>query len=303
MYCFPLHRDFVTRELRMLRATIRSIIVANLVMKIQDKLLFQEVCERADVISTASAHGQAGKADSPSETPLETARREAQEEIGLPSNDAKLPPPFRLEHLCQLPTNLAKTELAVRPCVAFLHSSDDNTQNDVDVETSLIPRLDAREVAVVFTAPFHNFLMERDEATSEEAQRAVGDKSKWYEGSWTDWHKSRWRMHNFYVPIVGQSVKKAQEASANEDQKAAAGHLETSEKRGTLTRYRVFGMTARILVDAARLAYGQEPEFQHNSHYGDEEIIWRLQKIGRFKEQSNAGDELKREHFLKAAKI
>jgi hypothetical protein len=29
-----------------------------------------------------------------------------------------------------------------------------------------------------------------------------------------------------------------------------------------MMRYKVWGMTARILVDAARLAYGEEPEFE-----------------------------------------
>jgi coenzyme A diphosphatase NUDT7 len=29
-----------------------------------------------------------------------------------------------------------------------------------------------------------------------------------------------------------------------------------------LVRYKVWGMTARILVDAARVAYGEEPSFE-----------------------------------------
>ena len=45
--------------------------------------------------------------------------------------------------------------------------------------------------------------------------------------------------------------------------------------------YRIFGMTARIIVDAARVAYAQEPEFEHNSHFGDEEMITRLCELGR----------------------
>ncbi|KAI9762398.1 MAG: hypothetical protein M1835_008034 [Candelina submexicana] len=244
-----------------------------------------------------------GKADSPLETPLETARREAQEEIGLPSNDAQLPPPFRLEHLCQLPTNLAKTELAVCPCVAFIHSGDDNAWNDADVETNLIPTLDAREVAVVFTAPFHNFLMVEDEVNTEEAHTTDGDKSIWYTGSWTSWHETPWRMHNFHVPVVGQSVRRAKEISADESQEIAAEQFEKSGEVGASRRYRVFGMTARILVDAARVAYGQEPEFEHNSHFGDEDMIRRLQKMGRFTEKRTSEDDLRKEDLVKAAKI
>jgi peroxisomal coenzyme A diphosphatase NUDT7 len=29
-----------------------------------------------------------------------------------------------------------------------------------------------------------------------------------------------------------------------------------------MQRYKVWGMTARMLVDAARLAYGEEPDFE-----------------------------------------
>ena len=88
-----------------------------------------------------------------SETPFETARREAYEEIGLPLDDAKLPQPYRIEHLCQLPAYLARTELVVHPCVALLHSANETKQH-ASVEESMMPRLDAKEVAAVFSAPF-----------------------------------------------------------------------------------------------------------------------------------------------------
>lgn len=50
--------------------------------------------------------------------------------------------------------------------------------------------------------------------------------------------------------------------------------------------YRIFGMTARIIVDAARVAYAQEPEFEHNSHFGDEEMIVQLRQLGRLQEKA-----------------
>lgn len=76
---------------------------------------------------------------------------------------------------------------------------------------------------------------------------------------------------------------------------------EVEEESGTLERYRVFGMTARILVDAARVAYGQEPEFEHNSHFGDEEMIQRLKAIGRLSPIRKPGDELTAEIMRKAS--
>ncbi len=44
-------------------------------------------------------------------------------------------------------------------------------------------------------------------------------------------------------------------------------------------------MTARILVDAATVAYGEQPEFEHNSHFGDEAMIEGLAKMGRLGEK------------------
>lgn len=233
-----------------------------------------------------------GKADDDSEDPFETARREAHEEIGLPRDDSRLPSPFRVEHLCELPANLAKTELVVRPCVAFLHSYDEATGKDANVGEQLIPRLDAKEVAAVFSAPFHNFLLETDEPKSDE--KLPGKPTDWYRGQWTDWHQDRWRMHNFFVPVTNQIVTKPKR---DEEQKV------TADRVANLNRYRVFGMTARILVDTARVAYGQEPQFEHNSHFGDEDMIVRLKKVGRLGDLRKPGDELTREDLTQAAKI
>ncbi|RDW67751.1 hypothetical protein BP6252_09147 [Coleophoma cylindrospora] len=235
-----------------------------------------------------------GKADTLEETPFEIARREAFEEIGLPQDDKKLPPPFRVEHLCELPYNLARTALAVRPCVAFLHSDDTSGMKSASVEESMIPRLDAKEVAAVFSAPFHNFLRAEDEVRENET--VPGKRSDWYSGSWSDWNKTKWRMHDFQVPIVNQMVSKPK--SRDGGQAAIAEELDHEE----LTRYRVWGMTARILVDAARIAYGEDPEFEFNTHLGDERMIENLEKMGQMKEKKPGGPDLSRTSLEEASK-
>ncbi|KAF2088375.1 NUDIX-domain-containing protein [Saccharata proteae CBS 121410] len=304
---------------------------------------------RASTMKSYAGHAAlpGGKADALSETPFQTARREAWEEIGLPLSDDKLPKPFRVEHLCQLPANLARTELGVRPCVAFLHSTPDTTESATttggitdmatssatsgtttttasgttppSVEDTLIPRLSAQEVAAVFTAPFHSFLKAADEeaqsAEPEAGIEAAGFPAKWYQGQWTDWHESRWRMHNFYVWVGGQRVARPKRKRVGkrewEEKKEGASGTSRSEASGeqdeealdSQTRFRVFGMTARILVDAARVAYDEEPEFEHNSHFGDEEMIGRLLKMGRLSEVKKKGEVLTKEVLIEAAKL
>ena len=134
-----------------------------------------------------------GKADYLSETPFETARREANEEIGLPNIDQSFPSPFWVEHLCELPANLARTELVVRPCVALLHSHNEATGEDADPEEAFMTQLDAKEVAAVFTGPFHNFLKMRDEPRGPEDNELPGEPTDWYDGTWTNWNTTWWR--------------------------------------------------------------------------------------------------------------
>jgi hypothetical protein len=101
-------------------------------------------------------------------------------------------------------------------------------------------------------------------------------------------------MHSFFVPITNQTVTKPKRS---EGQKVAADHLEK------YSRYRVFGMTARILVDAATYAYDQRPQFEHNSHFGDEDMIVRLRRIGRLGDIRRPTDELTKEDLRKAANL
>lgn len=210
---------------------------------------------RAASLRNYSGHAAlpGGKADTLDETPFHIARREAFEEIGLPMDDAKLPAPFRIEHLCQLPFSMAKTELAVRPCVAFLHADGERSS----VAESMIPQLDAREVAAVFSAPFHNFLKMEDEV--REGETVPGSPKDWYEGQWMDWHEARWRLHFFHVPINNQQVARPK---VREGGLKAISELVEEEEETNMLRYKVWGMTARILVDVARVAYAEDPEFE-----------------------------------------
>ncbi|KAJ5459704.1 NUDIX domain protein, partial [Penicillium daleae] len=260
-----------------------------------------------------------GKADTLSETAFQTARREACEEIGLPNVTQPLPPPFSVEHLCELPANLAKTELVVRPCVALLHSFDPVTGANADPETELIPRLDAREVAAVFTARFEDFLRLRN---SEGRGRGIGIEVRGVCGiiviggvshfsfllsfcfglSLTKVDLPPWEIvHQFFVRSANHAIKPR--SPGNKAQNAAVDALTQQEESGLIQHYRVFGMTARIIVDAARVAFAREPEFEHNSHFGDEAMIAKLRRLGRLSEVRRPGEELTREMMERAAKL
>lgn len=243
-------------------------------------------------------------------------------------SDHKLPPGYSVEHLTELPANLAMTELGVRPCVAYLKTPEPSPRNQhPDAARDILPKLDAREVAAVFTAPFRNFLFEKD--IDEETREKV--PGEWYKGSWHSWHESAWRMHQFFVPVTPSTVFLARKPKSYTDPRppqevksrpttTGAKTPGSNSKQSTLQpplsrsfytstnnaleqpRYRVFGMTARILVDAARVAYGEEPEYEHNSHFGDEDMIARLRAIGRLASERKEGDVLTREVMNKAAK-
>ena len=69
-------------------------------------------------------------------------------------------------------------------------------------------------------------------------------------------------MHQFYVPRGREPWK--------------AGGSDEDRSRGAAddnAPYKVFGLTARMLVDAARIAYGMDPDFEHNETLGEEDII------------------------------
>ncbi len=279
-----------------------------------------------------------GKSDTLAESPFSTARREAFEEIGLPQTDDKIPG-FSVEHICELPASLAKTELGVRPCVAFLYPSNSSPtsastsaplpptststtdslspsttaegEEEPSVEEKLIPRLNPGEVAAVFTAPFQSFLRKEWTGAGPGPVQKNGKPEKWYRGSWTEWNESRWRMHNFYIPrpLAPPSSSQNSSVSVTPGSSPVRGHAFANSGEDDAsgieepTNFRVWGMTARILVDAARLAYGQEPEFQHNSHFGDEALIERLLKVGRMDKRAPSGEGASREVVREASKI
>ncbi|KAG5930613.1 hypothetical protein E4U42_005275 [Claviceps africana] len=235
----------------------------------------------SSAVVTAGVIGTESGLTSNALSPDQIARREAFEEIGLPMDDERIPKPFRIEPICFLPPSLARTHLVVTPVVAFLHADKVDADSPTPlVEESLIPRLDAREVAAVFSAPFYNFLKADDLPPRPGQELPPG---AWYEGAWMSWKDLPWRVHNFHVPVNNQRVVRPRRASAQGNLGEALEEQQQQEGR-----FKVWGMTGRLLVDAARIAYGEEPEMEHNETYGDYDIILRAEEDGVFKEAEEA---------------
>ncbi|KAI2786303.1 hypothetical protein POX_g08686 [Penicillium oxalicum] len=108
-------------------------------------------------------------------------------------------------------------------------------------------------------------------------------------------------VHQFFVHSAHRAIRPR--SRSNKDQNTAVDTLTRQEESGQVPHYRVFGMTARILVDAARIAFAREPEFAHNSHFGDEEMISKLRRLGRLRDERRPGEELTREMMERAAKL
>ncbi|KAF3919559.1 hypothetical protein ABW20_dc0102495 [Dactylellina cionopaga] len=243
-----------------------------------------------------------GKADSATESPFDTARREASEEIGLPSRADLLPLPFAVTHLCEMPMNLSRNQLGVRPCVALLHTKP-GFSGATNPEESLIPRLDPKEVASVFTVPLKAFLTSQyknpdlvagPQDTIPESTVDIDfgtvptGNTGWYEGQWLEWYGVRWRGHQFnvYTPPVVVQRRDSTEVLEDEAQEHATGSLKGRTNGGgthdkKIVKYKVWGMTARIVVDAARVAFGQNPDFEFVDKMGDDDVIAHLFKEGK----------------------
>ncbi|KAK9458004.1 NUDIX hydrolase domain-like protein [Dipodascopsis uninucleata] len=196
-----------------------------------------------------------GKADDADESPFAIARREAHEEIGFPRNlnTAK----YNFEELTILPLHLARNWLCVRPCVAFLSHKNDIDGTGIDICDVLEIDHSAKnmEVSAIFTAPLERFLH-------------VG--KGWYKGSWMDWSGLSWRQHIFSVKSKERDII-----------------LDSAKKPSV---YSVWGLTARILLDIARLGYDEEPQMEYIKKEGDELLIYKMLQVGQLRPERNKAE-------------
>lgn len=82
-----------------------------------------------------------------------------------------------------------------------------------------------------------------------------GEKNSYRGEARSRWYDTEWVMHEFMVP-----------------------------KRSGEGAHRVWGMTARILVDVARIAFGRNPNFDFVDEVGAEHVVRRVAASGQFGE-------------------
>jgi 8-oxo-dGTP pyrophosphatase MutT (NUDIX family) len=191
-----------------------------------------------------------GKADE-DEDVWTTARREAWEEIGLPENIA---PPYNVEHLCRLRPHLSRHHLLVTPVVAYLSSSLPETHDP----NKLVPYLDT-EVSSLFSIPFEQFL--------RSTGREDGVRDWRHESRQIKWLGAEWIFHDFFATVV--AWVKPEAVDAKEDTSPVPTEVLT----------RIWGLTARILIDACIIGYGRMPEFKHTEDLWDEKRIDAIVKF------------------------
>lgn len=186
-----------------------------------------------------------GKVDNVDEDPYQAARRETHEEIGIPNDDEALAlKGYKLEHLTTLPAYLSRNLLAVRPSIAYLSSTNPGRDHMTDMPSIVdLASVTSPEVREVFSAPLKKFL---------------SANTGWYTGKDANWGGLEWNQHWF------KTIRKRKEVGEN-------------------GWNNLWGMTANMVVDTARIAYDQEPQMVHRkpNHFGDEALIAALHEKGK----------------------
>lgn len=211
---------------------------------------------RTQELSSFSGHAAlpGGKADHSNETALQVGRRETHEEIGISQDDTQL------EKQGYKMEHLATLPAYLsRNLLAVRPSIVYLTGVGHDTITDLPHVLEktylpSSEVSEVFSAPFEDFLSNRPE---------------WYSGQLVNWGGLKWNQHWF------KTIRKRKEV-------------------GEVGWYNVWGLTANILIDCARIAYQREPDMAHRKQgcIGDEEIIQGLVDHHNFGKDRIRGESL-----------
>ncbi|KAF9916740.1 hypothetical protein BX616_002954 [Lobosporangium transversale] len=213
-----------------------------------------------------------GKQDPEDADLITTAKREAFEEVRLlPSNS---------QVLTVLSPVLSRHLHVVTPVVAFCPDL-----RTTDLTTLLRPN--PGEVAAIFTEPLEYFLSPRP-----------GDYN-WFDMDWISNHRvhrfERCGTHNFILEKLESSGQLPQTAtttsSSNSSSVSNSGEDKQLEKKEIVAQenptkvgWAVYGLTAGVLIEVAKIAYQRNPDFETfapGQTLNNESVVaWYNQKYG-----------------------
>ncbi|AMD19012.1 HBR111Cp [Eremothecium sinecaudum] len=214
-----------------------------------------------------------GKADNESETFEAIARREAQEEIGLPSSDEVLLNNYglKLDSVSrEIPHYLSQTFLSVKPWVCFLYNAQTDNEKKFEIPLTMkrvFTKLNPGETSSVFSIPLSDLIF-------HEVSNPRGEKEYVrHEEYIAKWGGIAWKIRHYYYSL--NNIYDVPWLNEVDDLSSDDG-IYTNEKN---CRH-VWGLTAKILHDIAMVAEGiMDPEQQETS-IGHEELIHGLYEFG-----------------------
>lgn len=298
------------------RAAVLVILFETLDPKTRQVELSAVLTTRSANLSSYSGHVAlpGGKSDFEEESACMTAHREAHEEINFPLTEnpvlfeqtGKVFPnnpkhsaqtavsnnnndnPYLITDVGNFPAYLARNLLAVTPVIAYVPSLCSgvpklSTPGTIPESYYGLPHVlgtnqelaavlsQNGEVAEVFSVPLRHFLYKEQPGQGIPGSPVARGSSKdsarpWYTGNKAKWNGLEWYSHNYSVL------------------------RRTGKKVGEPSHFRVWGLTARIMVDVARIAYGQEPEMEYSPQPGDEELILAMNEKGVMQKERSKAD-------------
>ncbi|CCD26011.2 8-oxo-dGTP diphosphatase NDAI_0G02360 [Naumovozyma dairenensis CBS 421] len=188
-----------------------------------------------------------GKADSSTETFEQIARREAEEEIGLPQDKNVLENRYgmKLETIStEIPCYISQTFLSVKPVVCFLYNSEFDQKNEKYTKTldasKFFGKLNPGETSSLFSVPLNDMVKHLFTDSSDikpEYERRV-HMSK-------NWGGLKWFIEHYYYPVL--NTNEVSWLNTIED-------LSSEDELEDGQQYRdLWGLTAKILSDVARI--------------------------------------------------
>lgn len=210
-----------------------------------------------------------GKADNNQETFEEVARREAEEEIGLPQDAEILHERFGMkidDISTQMPCYLSRTFLSVKPLVCFLHNETADGETPLDA-SRFFGKLNPGETSSIFSVPLNDMVCH------------LQSDGKGYEPEYVSrrehisrWGGLKWPMRHYYYPVSNHNDV----AWLNEIEDTSSA----DELQESTTCRDLWGLTAKILYDLARIANDMLSNRGMEWDIGHEELIYGLHEHG-----------------------